>query len=77
MFVCYRLARILAARGGSGSAGGTEGVDAREAAAFRRSTLSAYLQGKLYITVHVSNANISIGYFIVHKKRLEFVDFRS
>ncbi|XP_047537193.1 ubiquitin carboxyl-terminal hydrolase puf isoform X2 [Vanessa atalanta] len=40
-----RLARILAARGGAGGAGGAEGVDAREAAAFRRSTLSAYLQG--------------------------------
>lgn len=47
LIICesLRLARILAARGGSGSAGGTEGVDAREAAAFRRSTLSAYLQG--------------------------------
>ncbi|XP_069360601.1 ubiquitin carboxyl-terminal hydrolase puf isoform X3 [Maniola hyperantus] len=40
-----RLARILAARGGAGASSGTEGTDAREAAAFRRSTLSAYLQG--------------------------------
>ncbi|KAM3962482.1 LOW QUALITY PROTEIN: ubiquitinyl hydrolase 1 puf [Aphomia sociella] len=48
-----RLARILAARGGnnstgnssSGSASNSESPDGREAAAFRRSTLSAYLQG--------------------------------
>ncbi|KAJ0173738.1 hypothetical protein K1T71_010887 [Dendrolimus kikuchii] len=54
-----RLARILAARGGSGSGNGgssgngnssstnsgSETTDSREAAAFRRSTLSAYLQG--------------------------------
>lgn len=42
-----RLARILAARGGgcAGGAGGAEGAEAREVAAFRRSTLSAYLQG--------------------------------
>ncbi|XP_068619314.1 ubiquitin carboxyl-terminal hydrolase puf [Battus philenor] len=42
-----RLARILASRGGgSGSSSSSnDGVDCREAAAFRRSTLSAYLQG--------------------------------
>nr|XP_049704813.1 ubiquitin carboxyl-terminal hydrolase puf isoform X8 [Helicoverpa armigera] len=56
-----RLARILAARGGStgnngstssgnnsgnGASSGSESADGREAAAFRRSTLSAYLQGE-------------------------------
>ncbi|XP_075983253.1 ubiquitinyl hydrolase 1 puf [Anticarsia gemmatalis] len=56
-----RLARILAARGGNGNgntgsassgngsgnggSSGSETADGREAAAFRRSTLSAYLQG--------------------------------
>ncbi|XP_028171395.1 ubiquitin carboxyl-terminal hydrolase puf [Ostrinia furnacalis] len=41
-----RLARILAARGAAGGgAASAESGDGREAAAFRRSTLSAYLQG--------------------------------
>ncbi|XP_060805071.1 ubiquitin carboxyl-terminal hydrolase puf isoform X2 [Amyelois transitella] len=43
-----RLARVLAARGGGGggsSGSSADSTDAREAAAFRRSTLSAYLQG--------------------------------
>ncbi|XP_041969100.1 ubiquitin carboxyl-terminal hydrolase puf [Aricia agestis] len=41
-----RLARILAARGGNTSTSTTnDTADGREAAAFRRSTLSAYLQG--------------------------------
>lgn len=50
----HRLARILAARGGNGNGNSnsgtgsntTENTDGREAAAFRRSTLSAYLQGQ-------------------------------